>query len=39
MILSFVLSLLSRSSRYNWMPALDLSDSEVVSALIPGAQY
>jgi hypothetical protein len=39
MFLSFVLSLLSRQPSYAWRPALDLSDSGVVSTLIPGGQY
>ena len=39
MFLSFLLARLNRSPRFVWSPALDLSDHEVYSALIPGAQY
>ena len=39
MFLSFVLSYLSRPSRYVWSPSLDMTNNEVVSTLIPGAQY
>lgn len=39
MILSFVLSLLARKPAFSWVPALDLSDNEVRSTLIPGVQY
>lgn len=39
MLLSFLLSRLNRSRRFVWSPALDLSDHEVYSALIPGTQY
>jgi hypothetical protein len=42
MILSFLLSRLKRGSRarpFVWMPALDLADRQVYSALIPGTQY
>jgi|SoiMethySBSTD1v2_1073268.scaffolds.fasta_scaffold746256_2 hypothetical protein len=39
MFLSFLLSRLSRPARFVWTPALDLSDHEVYSALIPGTQY
>jgi hypothetical protein len=38
-ILSFLLSRRSRSARFVWSPALDLSDHTVFSTLIPGAQY
>jgi hypothetical protein len=37
MILSFILSRLGRSRRFVWSPALDLSDHEVYSTLIPHA--
>lgn len=39
MILAFILSRFSRSSRFVWSPALDLRDHAVFSTLIPGAQY
>lgn len=39
MILTFILSLLSRTARYTWAPALDLSDGTVRSALLPNTQY
>jgi hypothetical protein len=39
MLLSFVLSRLSRTARFTWAPALDLADRSVFSTLIPGAQY
>jgi hypothetical protein len=38
-ILSYILALLARKPGFSWMPALDLSDNEVRSALMPGAQY
>jgi hypothetical protein len=37
MILSFLLSRLGRSARFAWSPALDLSDHEIYSTLLPGA--
>jgi hypothetical protein len=37
MILSFILSLLARKPAFSWMPALDLSNNEVRSALMPGS--
>jgi hypothetical protein len=39
MLLSFLLSRLNRTARYNWAPALDLGNRSVRSALIPGTQY
>lgn len=39
MILSYILSLLSRKPAFSWKPALDLSDNGVRSTLIPGGQY
>ena len=39
MILSYVLAFLARKPAFSWTPALDLSNSEIRSALIPGAQY
>jgi hypothetical protein len=39
MIFSFILSRLSRSTRFVWSPALDLSDREVYSTLIPHAHH
>jgi hypothetical protein len=39
MILAFILSCLDRSPRFVWSPALDLSDYEVYSTLIPGAHH
>jgi len=39
MFLSLILSLLNRSSRFAWSPALDLEDRTIYSTLIPGAQY
>ncbi len=39
MIVTFVLSLLNRSPRFSWKPALDITDGQVVSTLLPGAQY
>jgi len=39
MFLSLVLSLLNRSSRFTWSPALSLEDRSIYSTLIPGAQY
>jgi hypothetical protein len=39
MLLSFILSFFSRSKAFVWSPALDMSNNEVVSTLIPGAQY
>ena len=39
MILSYILALLARKPAFSWMPALDLSDNGVRSALMPGAQY
>ena len=38
MLLAFLLARLNRR-RFNWSPALDLSDRQVFSALIPYAQY
>jgi hypothetical protein len=40
MIISFLLSFMNNraaKAEYTWAPALDLSDSEIYSALIPGA--
>jgi hypothetical protein len=39
MLLSFLLSRLSRSPRFVWTPSLDLSDRVVFSTLIAGTQY
>jgi len=39
MILSYLLAFLARKPAFSWMPALDLSNNEVRSALIPGTQY
>lgn len=39
MFVSLILSLMSRSRRFSWQPALDLQDRSVFSTLIPGAQY
>ena len=39
MILSFVLARLARKPAFAWLPALDLSNNEVRSTLMPGAQY
>jgi hypothetical protein len=39
MILSFILAVMARKSAFSWKPALDLSDNEIRSALIPGVQY
>ncbi len=39
MFLSLILSLLNRSARFAWSPALDLKDHTIYSTLIPGAQY
>lgn len=39
MIISFVLSRLSRRSGFVWSPSLDLSDHGIYSTLLPGAQY
>ena len=39
MFVSFLLSLLTRSRAFSWTPALDLTDNEVRTALMPGAQY
>ena len=42
MILSFILSLLSRRGSpatrpFSWSPALDLTDNEIYSTLLPGS--
>lgn len=37
MLLAFLLARLQ--PRFAWSPALDLSDRQVYSALIPGTQY
>ncbi len=39
MFVTFLLSLFNRTPRFAWTPALDLTDGQVVSTLIPGAQY
>lgn len=39
MFVSFLLSLLNRSQAFAWSPALDLTDNEIRSILMPGAQY
>ena len=39
MILSYVLALLTRKPAFSWSPALDLSNNEIRSALMAGAQY
>ena len=39
MFVSLILSALSRRKAFMWSPALDLSDREVYSALLPGTQY
>jgi hypothetical protein len=39
MVLSFILTFLSRSPRFVWSPSLDWSDRAVYSTLLPGAQY
>ena len=39
MFVSFFLSVWVRRERYVWVPDLDLTNSEIVSALIPHAQY
>ncbi len=39
MLVTFVLSLFNRTPAFAWSPALDLSDNQVISTLIPGTQY
>jgi hypothetical protein len=39
MFLTFLLSRFSRMPRFVWTPALDLSDHEVYSTLIPNAHH
>ncbi len=39
MFLTYILSLFARPRRFAWTPALDMTDGQVVSTLIPGAQY
>ncbi len=39
MFLSLILSLINRSPRFSWSPALNLEDRSIYSTLIPGAQY
>ena len=39
MFLTFILSQLSRSAAYVWRPAVKIEDPELVSVLIPHAQY
>ena len=38
-LMSLLLSFLSRRNAFRWSPSLDLSDNAVFSALIPGTQY
>lgn len=38
MLISMLLSFLSRRSAFVWSPALDLSDNAVRSTLLPGGQ-
>lgn len=38
MLVSLVLSWLARQPRFTWSPALDLSNNEVRSTLLPGGQ-
>ena len=38
-ILTFILARFKRAPRFSWSPALDFTDHEVYSALIPGVQY
>jgi hypothetical protein len=39
MFISLILSVLARRKAFVWSPALDLSDREVYSTLLPGTQY
>ena len=39
MILIFILSRLRRPARFAWTPSLDLSDHQVLAALIPHTNY
>lgn len=39
MFISLLLSFLSRREAFRWSPALDLSNHEVYSTLLPGTQY
>jgi hypothetical protein len=39
MFLSLILSRFIKSARFTWSPALDLTDHQIRSTLIAGAQY
>ncbi len=39
MFVSLILSFLARRAAFAWSPSVDLSDNEVRSTLLAGAQY
>lgn len=39
MLLTFILSRLSRLRSYAWQPAVELHDPQLISTLIPDAQH